>query len=177
MAYSNSMADITATGVTVTFTPVFDGQFMFVRRQLNDPVLGGYWGFPGGKVHAGETLASALVRELQEETGLQPTGRAFFVDSYLLGDRVGAHFAVEVTHNNVLLTELETHAWVKSVADLAQFTPRITGIDTHLHYITQRLDLLNKLAQDAPQNAELLHALGWQSLDEFDLVKKRFLNK
>lgn len=90
------MSSDAAKGISVTVTPIFDGRFLFVQRNASDAVLGGYWCFPGGKVHVGETLAAAVRRELAEETGLTPTGRAFFVDSYLLGDRVGAHFAVEV---------------------------------------------------------------------------------
>lgn len=154
------MDAIPAKGVTVTFTPVFDNRYLFVQRQKDDPILGGYWGFPGGKVHVGETLATAMVRELAEETGLRPTGRAFFVDSYLLGDRVGAHFAVEVTHNRVALQELEAHAWVQSIEDMLAFAPRIPGIENHLHYI------LKHFAGGG----------GWQTLEQFDLIKDRFLH-
>ncbi len=169
------MAETHAKGITVTFTPVYKGRFLFVQRQLNDEVLGGYWCFPGGKVHVGETLVGALTRELEEETGLSPTGRAFFVDSYLLGDRVGAHFAVEVTHNNVALQELNSHAWVASVKELASFSPRVGGIENHLHYITTRLKALRELAQLTPAYRDALHQIGWQKLDEFNLVDKAFL--
>jgi 8-oxo-dGTP diphosphatase len=154
------MIEVHAKGVTVTFTPVFNSKFLFVQRQKDDPILGGYWGFPGGKVHVGETLIGALIRELQEETGLDPTGRAFFVDSYLLGERVGVHFAVEVAHDSVTLQELDAHAWVVSLEDLLQFTPRIAGIENHLHYIKDRL-------KAAPRTA-------WQELEQFDLIRERF---
>lgn len=157
------MADTHAKGVTVTFTPVLNGRFLFVQRQKDDPVLGGYWCFPGGKVHVGETLASALVRELKEETNLEPTGRAFFVDSYLLDERVGAHFAVEVTHDDVVLQELESHAWVDSVDDLLAFSPRIPGIENHLYYIQNHLDTAGDLS--------------WRTLGQFDLQGKKYIFK
>jgi 8-oxo-dGTP diphosphatase len=162
------MPELHAKGVSVTFTPVYNGRFLFVRRKQDDPVLGGYWCFPGGKVHVGETLAGTLVRELQEETGLEPTGRAFFVDSYLLGERVGVHFAVEVTHDDVILSELEDHAWVASAEELAAFAPRIDGIDTHLHYIQDHLRLASNPG---------LEELAWRPLEQFDLIAHRFRNK
>lgn len=44
------------------------GAVLVVKRQ-RDPFRG-YWGLPGGKVELGETVAAALAREVQEETGL-----------------------------------------------------------------------------------------------------------
>jgi 8-oxo-dGTP diphosphatase len=43
-----------------------DGAFLLTRRLQGTP-LEGYWEFPGGKCHAGETFADGLVREIREE--------------------------------------------------------------------------------------------------------------
>lgn len=45
-----------------------DGRLLLVRRA-NDPGRG-LWSLPGGRVEPGEDDASALVREMAEETGL-----------------------------------------------------------------------------------------------------------
>jgi len=49
-----------------------DGQALLVRRA--NPPDAGLWGFPGGKIDFGETVANAATRELLEETGV--TGEA-----------------------------------------------------------------------------------------------------
>jgi mutator protein MutT len=45
-----------------------DGRVLLIRRG-KEP-LRGRWMIPGGTVEAGETLEEALVREIEEETGL-----------------------------------------------------------------------------------------------------------
>ena len=43
-----------------------NGKFL-VARRLKDTHLAGYWEFPGGKVHDGESNGEALTREIAEE--------------------------------------------------------------------------------------------------------------
>ncbi|MBV2235426.1 MAG: Nudix family hydrolase [Sterolibacterium sp.] len=47
-----------------------DGAFLLGRRPPGS-VYAGYWEFPGGKIEADETPRAALIRELQEELGIQ----------------------------------------------------------------------------------------------------------
>jgi 8-oxo-dGTP diphosphatase len=47
-----------------------EGRVLLARRREGDH-MGGRWEFPGGKVHAGESPAAALARELAEELGVE----------------------------------------------------------------------------------------------------------
>ena len=47
-----------------------DGRFLLASRPEGKPYAH-YWEFPGGKLEPGETVATALARELHEELGVE----------------------------------------------------------------------------------------------------------
>lgn len=170
-----------ATGVTVTATPYRDGRFLLVRRSTADATLPGYWAFPGGRVQyervstirsdgttkvssVTETLTEAAQREVAEETGLKTTGRAFYVDSYPLGERAAAHFCIEVADGEVQLEEgeLVDYRWITTLEEMDDLVPLIPGLKNHLARI------LDEMARvyDGP----------FRPLAELDLIPSRYLN-
>jgi ADP-ribose pyrophosphatase len=53
-----------------------DGRILLAQRPATADQAG-LWEFPGGKVESGETQPSALVRELQEELGIEALPAAY----------------------------------------------------------------------------------------------------
>jgi mutator protein MutT len=70
-----------------------DGRFL-VARRLKGTHLAGYWEFPGGKVHHGETEEGALQREISEEldTGISKTRKIFHTSHSYPERTVELHF-------------------------------------------------------------------------------------
>ena len=66
------------TSVDVSAGLVFRSGKLLITRRHADAHLGGLWEFPGGKRESGETFEACLVRELQEELGIQVDVGAMF---------------------------------------------------------------------------------------------------
>ena len=52
---------------------IFDAENRILLIERGQEPLRGYWSLPGGAVETGETLETALRREVAEETGLEVT--------------------------------------------------------------------------------------------------------
>jgi 8-oxo-dGTP diphosphatase len=76
--------------VAVGGVAVHQGALLLVQRAA-DPQAG-RWTIPGGRVEAGETLASAVEREMLEETGLRVRSGAFLGWAERMGP--GYHFVI-----------------------------------------------------------------------------------
>jgi len=48
------------------------GEYLLIRRALDDPLYPGIWQFVTGRIEEGEKAHEAALRELREETGADP---------------------------------------------------------------------------------------------------------
>jgi 8-oxo-dGTP diphosphatase len=76
---------------------VLRGDRALIVRRANPP-LAGRWGFPGGVLELGETVAQGAMRELVEETGVvaEPAGILTVIDTIDRDDegRVRYHYTL-----------------------------------------------------------------------------------
>lgn len=91
-----------------------DGRILAAQRPFHKS-LGGKWEFPGGKIEPGETAAVALVRELQEELGIQTqVQRALSVVRYDYADfSIELHpFVVTISSGEMIANEHAELRWI-----------------------------------------------------------------
>lgn len=95
---------------------VGDGRFLIAQRPL-DGMLGGLWEFPGGKLEKGETLARALVREIEEE--LAVTVQPVAEEPFTIVKHAYTHFKITLHALHAIYqggeiqnVGVKDHAWV-----------------------------------------------------------------
>jgi 8-oxo-dGTP diphosphatase len=107
-----------------------EGRVLIVRRA-RAPLIG-HFSLPGGGVEAGETLAQALARELDEEVGVEAEIVAFnrHVEAIAHeGNRVKAHFVIAsfvarwTSGEPHLSDEVDFAAWIDPAAPPQPSTP------------------------------------------------------
>jgi 8-oxo-dGTP diphosphatase len=89
-AYSAAAARRALDVVQVVGAAVVEGGRVLMAQRSGGP-YDGCWEFPGGKVEAGESDLSALVREIQEELAVSVEPQAFLGEVVLDGIVGGAH--------------------------------------------------------------------------------------
>lgn len=63
---------------------------ILIDRRRQEGLLGGLWEFPGGKIEPGETVEACIVREIQEELGIEVA----VGDRLIVIDHTYTHFRV-----------------------------------------------------------------------------------
>lgn len=80
-----------------------NGKLLLIRRKKEPHV--GYWGLTGGKIKFGEHYENSIVRELEEETGLNVKFKALrgVVEEFLSSNKkVNAHFFLFICETEYL---------------------------------------------------------------------------
>jgi A/G-specific adenine glycosylase len=67
-----------------------DREQILIDRRRQEGLLGGLWEFPGGKLEPGETVEACIVREIQEELGIEIS----VGDRLITVDHTYTHFRV-----------------------------------------------------------------------------------
>lgn len=94
-----------------------DGRVLLAQRP-EGKAMAGLWEFPGGKVEAGETPEAALIRELQEELGIDTRASclaplAFASHSYPEFHLLMPLFACRRWEGSVVPREGQRLTWVR----------------------------------------------------------------
>lgn len=78
-----------AQPLRVVAAVIVDDGLVLACRRAADKASAGLWEFPGGKVEPGETSQEAVVREIEEELGVDVTvGQELTTDATRVGERV-----------------------------------------------------------------------------------------
>lgn len=95
-------------------------------KQITD-----YWCLPGGGLEAGESLIDGVMREMVEETGVQPKiGNLLYVQQFLYHDREWLEFFFHITNagDYVQIDLSKTTHGLHEIAEIAFIDPKTSPI-------------------------------------------------
>jgi len=98
------------------------GKILLLQRPADD-FMGGIWELPSGKVETGEAIDQAVIREVEEETGLDVTAITGYLGEFDYRSGSGKksrqfNFTVDVGRAEpVELTEHDAYAWTSLVEE------------------------------------------------------------
>lgn len=102
----------------VTAAVILRSNQVLIAQRPPNGLLGGMWEFPGGKVEPGESLRDGLLREIQEELGIEVT----IGDEFGIYNHAYTHF--KVTLHAFLCTVVSGEPQPIQVADMAWVLPQ-----------------------------------------------------
>lgn len=95
------------------------GHVLLAQRPDGKP-MAGLWEFPGGKVEAGELPEYALMRELEEELGIETRPTCFFPIGFASHSYESFHllmplFVCRMWRGDITAKEHKTYEWVNPI--------------------------------------------------------------
>ena len=118
LVVSGAQIDAKLTRVSAAVILRSDGAEYLLAQRPPGKAYAGYWEFPGGKVEAGESFAEALVRELQEELGIQVTAMTPWITRHFIYPHARVEirfFRVTAWAGDLHLHEHSDTAWLPTV--------------------------------------------------------------
>ncbi len=113
--------------VAVKGVIIRDGKWLIIKRSDSDDIGAGTWETPGGRVDFGECPEEALVREIQEEVGLDATVDGILYASSFMSNPfrqvIIIHYRCAVPQGNVSLSDEHSDYLWATKEELVQRLP------------------------------------------------------